>query len=161
MADLERKRALKTELGARLGAALGAARAAHDAAIEGATHEQARAENDKDTRGLEQSYLARGQAARIALLEASVAAVQALELRRFGADEAVAIGALVEVADEGGRRAYLVIEHGGGEALASGAVQVVSPAAPLGRALVGKRVGEVAELRLAGRTRELEILAIE
>ena len=34
---------------------------AHRATVEGATHEEAKPENDKDTRALEQSYLARGQ----------------------------------------------------------------------------------------------------
>lgn len=37
---------------------------AHADAAEGATHEEAKPEDDKDTRALEQSYLARGQAQR-------------------------------------------------------------------------------------------------
>ena len=55
---------LKAVLLAQLEAALATARAAHKAAVEGATHAEARPENDKDTRGLEQSYLARGVAQR-------------------------------------------------------------------------------------------------
>ena len=60
-----RKQALRDELLAALAASLATARDAHAAAVEGATHGEARAENDKDTRGLEQSYLARGQAQRV------------------------------------------------------------------------------------------------
>ncbi|HEX2686728.1 MAG TPA: hypothetical protein VHN14_08920, partial [Kofleriaceae bacterium] len=56
------KATLKAELVAQLVAALDLAQRAHAAALEGATHAEARAENPKDTRGLEQSYLARGQA---------------------------------------------------------------------------------------------------
>lgn len=161
MSPLDRKRALRAELVARLASQLDAARSAHQSAIEGATHEQARAENDKDTRGLEQSYLARGHSARVAELEVAVAAVGALALRELGADQPAALGALVEVGEDERRLSYFVASHGGGENLAGGAVQVVTPRSPLGVALLGKRVGDVAEVRLAGRRRELEILAIE
>jgi len=37
--------------------------------VEGATHEENKPENDKDTRALEQSYLARGQAQRVVELQ--------------------------------------------------------------------------------------------
>lgn len=161
MSPVDRKRELRAELVARLAVQLDAARQAHRSAIEGATHEQARAENDKDTRGLEQSYLARGHAARVAELEAAVTAVGALALRAFTVDQSVALGALVVVGDEGRRLSYFVVPHGGGETLAEGAVQVVTPRSPLGVALVGKQAGDVAELRVAGRRRELEILEIE
>jgi transcription elongation GreA/GreB family factor len=161
MSSLDRKRALQAELVARLASQLDTARAAHQSATEGATHEQARAENDKDTRGLEQSYLARGHSARIADLEVAVAAVRALAPRPFTDDQPVALGALVVVDDDGRRLTYFVASHGGGEPLADGTVQVVTPRSPLGVALVGKQPGDVVELRLAGRRRELEILDIE
>ena len=161
MSPLDRKRALRAELVARLASQLDAARNAHQSAIEGATHEQARAENDKDTRGLEQSYLARGHSARIADLEVAVTAVGALALRTFTAEQAVALGALVVVGEEERRLTYFVVSHGGGETLAGGTVQVVTPRSPLGLALIGKQPGDVAELRLAGRRRELEILEID
>jgi hypothetical protein len=121
------KSALVVELIERIAAALEAARAAHRAATEGATHEQARPENSKDTRGLEQSYVARGQAARVAELEASLALVQTFAPRAFRDTDAVALGA---------------------------------PDSPLGRALLGRRAGDVAELQLRGPVRELEIVAL-
>ncbi len=143
MSSLDRKRALQAELVARLASQLDAARNAHQSAIEGATHEQARAENDKDTRGLEQSYLARGHSARIADLEVAVAAVRALALRAFTDDQPVALGALVIVDEDGRRLTYFVASHGGGETLADGTVQVVTPRSPLGVALVGSQPGDV------------------
>jgi len=161
MSPLDRKRALRAELVARLASQLDAARHAHQSAIEGATHEQARAENDKDTRGLEQSYLARGHSARIAELEVAVAAAGALALREFTVDQAVALGALVVVGEDERRLSYFVVSNGGGETLAGGTVQVVTPRSPLGVALIGKQAGDVANVRLAGRQRELEILEIE
>src|SRR3954463_2534014 len=102
------KVALRDELRAQLQSALERATAAYAAAVEGATHAEARAENDKDTRGLEQSYLARGQAQRVVDLEAELADVQALVLRSFGGGDAVAAGALVTVIDDDAERRYFV-----------------------------------------------------
>jgi transcription elongation factor GreA len=39
-------------------------------------------------------------------------------------------------------------------------VVVVTPEAPLGRALVGKTPGDVAEVKAAGGTREYEIVSV-
>ena len=54
------KTQLRDELLAVLAAQLAVADRAHQASLEGATHEEAKPENNKDTRALEQSYLARG-----------------------------------------------------------------------------------------------------
>ncbi len=150
------KAKLRAELLGQLEQALEAARSAHAAAIEGATHPEARAENDKDTRGLEQSYLARGQAQRVAELEAGVVNVAKMTIDRMAA---VASGALVEVEEAGETTRYFVAPAGGGSVLA-GDVQVITPASPLGRALAGKRVDDEVELKIAGKTRELAIVAI-
>jgi transcription elongation GreA/GreB family factor len=150
------KAALKAELVAQLTAALDSAQKAHAAALEGATHTEARAENAKDTRGLEQSYLARGQAQRVAELEAGLAAVVALPLRRFAPGDPVALGALVTALEDGAIHHLFLAPHGGGSALAGG-VQVVTPGSPLGRALLGKRADDEVELQLPGRLRSLHI----
>jgi transcription elongation GreA/GreB family factor len=151
---------LKTELVAVLSAALDAARASHAAAVAGATDDEARPENDKDTRGLEQSYLARGQAARVAELEAATTETTALVMKRFPPTAAVAMCALVEVDEGGVRHRYFIAPHGGGTVLAGG-VQVVTPASPIGRALLGKRVDDEIEFRLPGKRRSLVIVSIE
>src|ERR1700754_956891 len=95
------KAGLKAALLRQLEATPPSARAAHASAIEGSTHAEARAENPKDTRGLEQSYLARGQAQRVAELEAGLAQVTALGPRRRSAGDPVALGALVTIDDDG------------------------------------------------------------
>jgi hypothetical protein len=120
------KQALKAELLAQLTAALAAATAAHASAIEGATHAEARPENDKDTRGLEQSYLARGQAQRVAELTAAVADVTALALRAFGPRDAIAPGAIVTLEDGADTYRRFIAPGGGGNALA-GDLAVVTP----------------------------------
>ena len=153
------KAALHAELLAQLTDALAKAHAAHAAAVEGATHTEARAENDKDTRGLEQSYLARGQAQRVAELETGIALVHTLAVRAFAPTEPITLGALVTVDEDGDAKQLWVAPYGGGSALA-GDVQVVTPSSPLGRALLGKRVDDEVELRLPGRQRTLQVTAI-
>jgi len=153
------KAELQAELVAQLTAALEGAERAHAAALEGATHTEARAENPKDTRGLEQSYLARGQAQRVTELSAGAAAVAALAVRGFAPADAIALGALVTVSEDGEHKQLFIAPHGGGSVLAGG-VQVVTPSSPLGRALLGKRVDDDVELRLPGRLRTLLVIAI-
>ena len=153
------KAALRDELLALLEVALEAARAAHAAAIEGSTHPEAKAENEKDTRGLEQSYLARGVAQRVAELETAVADVTRLELRTFTATSPVAMSALVTADEEGETHRFFVAPAGGGSNLAGG-VQVLTTSSPLGRALLGKRVDDDVELKLPGKTRTLVVTAI-
>jgi transcription elongation GreA/GreB family factor len=152
------KSALKDELVRKLAANLETQERAYRVAKEGATHEESKPENDKDTRALEQSYLARGQAMRIDELRAAVAEVSALGLRARGP---VALGALVTIDEDGRQTSVFLAPHGGGERLAEGAVQVVTPQSPLGRALLGKREGDDVEALLAGRTRELTIVRVE
>jgi transcription elongation GreA/GreB family factor len=153
------KAALRAELLQTLNGTLETARAAHAAAVAGATDDEARPENDKDTRGLEQSYLARGQAQRVAELEAAVSEVGALALRAFGAGDRVAISALVTVEEEGREHRFFVAPHGGGTVLAGGA-QVVTPMSPLGRALLGRRVEDEVLVRLPGKLRSFVIVAL-
>jgi transcription elongation GreA/GreB family factor len=153
------KPALLAELHARLVADLETLERAHRSTIDGATHEEAKPENDKDTRALEQSYLARGQAARVEELRAVVASVNALSSRAVVATRVI-LGALVVVDEDGAESSFLVAPGGAGARLAGGAVQVVTPDAPLGRALLGKGEGDDVELVLAGRTRSLQIVHV-
>ena len=154
------KSALRDELARALSTTLAELERAHEASLEGATHEEAKPENDKDTRALEQSYLARGQALRVAELREGVAAVVAMPVRPANADAPIALGVLVEVEEGKTKHAYFIAPEGGGTALAGGRVQVVTPKSPLGRALIGKYAGDELEVRLGDRVRELALLAV-
>lgn len=157
---IERDKAtLHAELCAHLEQALAQARAAHAAAVEGAFHPEAKAENDKDTRGLEQLYLARGQAQRVVELEAALADVAAMELPSFTKRDKVLRGALVQLGEDDIVRWYFIAPGGGGTELASG-VQVITPVSPLGRALLGKQIGDSVELRVGTKVRDLELLDV-
>lgn len=147
----------KRELLAAAQAALDTARAAHTAAVEGATHAEARAENDKDTRGLEQSYLARGHALRVEELEGALVAIARLPEGKGGGK--VGLGAIVTVDDDGSESRYYVAPWGGGVVIAGG-IQAVSPQAPIGRALLGREVDDEVEVARPGGARTLTITAI-
>ncbi|MBI4951159.1 MAG: transcription elongation factor GreAB [Myxococcales bacterium] len=150
---------MKDELVRQLEAEVAALAEALAAAREGATHEEARPENDKDTRALEQSYLARGQARRLEELRTGLAEVLRMTARPFS-DGPIALGALVVCDEEGAERHVLLAPHGGGAALAGGAVRVVTPGSPLGRALLGKRAGDEGELVLGGLRRTLGVVRV-
>ena len=110
---------------------------AAEAAAEGATHEEAKPENDKDTRALEASYLAGAQAAKARELLAAMNVLRFLPLR---ASSTVELGSLVRV----GSRAYIVLPHGGGLKVQN--ITVVTPASPIGAALMGQSEGDIVEI---------------
>ena len=151
------KAQLKAELVAILETTLAGLERAHADARAGATHEEAKPENDKDTRALEQSYLARGQAMRIETLKAGLASLSVMALTPT---DSAKPGAVVEGEDEDGETlVYFVAPEGGGTKL-HGGVLVVTPASPVGAALIGKRTGDEVELRVGGKVRLLTILRV-
>ncbi len=127
------------------------------------THEETRPENDKDTRAIEASYLARGQAARVVELEDEIKALRFLQPRDFAQADPVALGALVHLDVEGERRVVFLVPSAGGVRVShdGGAVMLVTPSAPLARALVGQRVGHVFALVVRGKACDHEIVGIE
>ena len=152
------KAALRDELLRALRDALAAAEAAHASAIEGVTHADSKQESDKDTRAIEQSYVARGVAMRVEELRTGLADVEKMSLA--GA-KTIASGSLVTVEDEDGApHRYFVAPAGGGTML-GGKVQVVTPKSPLGRALCGKRTDDDVEVVIAGKNRALTIAKVE
>ena len=130
---------------------------------EGATHEEARPENDKDTRALEASYLARGLAERVALLENTAASLASAKLRAFDADSPVALFALVTLQPERGAEShYFVVPAGGGVRLTQGSytITTITPDAPLGRALVGAYEGDEISVQTPQGARAMEIVRV-
>lgn len=136
-------------------------RAAQDAR-EAATHDEAKPENDKDTRAVEAAYLAGAQADRARELERASAALAALGLKRFGPGDAVSAGALILLDQGDAEQCYFLAPQGGGlrAEVDGAAVQVITPQSPLGRELLGKSVGDAVEVRVAGKLRSYEIVDI-
>lgn len=160
MKPIPSKAELRSELVVRLRTDLMALERAQRAAIEAATHEEAKPENDKDTRALEASYLARGQAMRLSELSVGLAEVTAFVLRAFGEDSPIALGALVTLESDEGKATFFLAPHGGGVTLHGGTIGVVTTRSPLGLALLGQREGEELEVVVAGKKRESMITKV-
>lgn len=133
---------------------------AAQATYEAATHEDNRAENKYDTRGLEASYLAESQSKRASDILQTVNIYKALAYKTFTEDEPIAMSALVTVKDKGEVRYYFLGPRGGGAAFEyeGKTITIITGASPLCRTLMGQEVGDVVEFGPRGASRELEIL---
>ncbi len=161
MALPDKKRVLEAVV-ARLGETLAQMATTAEQTRKDATHEEAKPENDKDTRALEQSYLARGQAMRAEELVQQREMLRFLPLSRFGPDDALKASALVMLESEEGSRCIFIAPYGGGtEVVVDGvSVLVVTAASPLGKAVVGRALGDDVEVRVRGALREYAIVEV-
>jgi Transcription elongation factor len=135
-----------------------AAQAAHAEA----THEQSRAESKYDTRGLEASYLARGQSRQASEIEASIKQFQEMEVRAFGKGDLIDLGALVELEQGRERDLYFIGPRAGGTELEfeGREILVITPQSPLGSQLAGKKAGDRVQLNLGGTRRAIKVLNV-
>lgn len=123
-----------------------------------ATAEENRAENKYDTRGLEASYLAAGQAHKVVELESAIEAFEG-----FGAGgEMVGVGSLVELDHEGTVEFYFLGPASGGtEVKVDGnEVLVITAQSPLGSQLMGLAADDTAAIELAGRKRSVKVRSV-
>ncbi len=129
------------QLEADLASLIAAAEAAHQAA----THEESKAENKYDTRGLEASYLAAGQSRRVADIRRALSAWRILQLRPYDDAIGIQLGALVCLEAADGRRQRLLLgPDGAGLKLRDeqGEIVLISPHSPLGQQLLGQGPGD-------------------
>lgn len=116
-----------------------------------------------ETLALEASYIAQGQANRAGEIRRALEDYRQLQVLEFGADAPIRLSALVELEDEDGRvqRLFLGPAAGGMKLTVFGAeLRIVTPEAPIGRELIGRRCGDFFELDSAGRLKEYEILSV-
>ena len=137
-------------------------RAAHAARTE-ATHESSKAENKYDTRGLEASYLARGQSKQAAELEAAIAEFEKLVARPFAEGEAIGLGALVELEHGGEKTFYFLGPRAGGTEVIHDKkeILVITPQSPLGEQLMGRKQGDKPQLNFGGAKQAAKIVSVE
>ncbi len=128
-----------------------------------ATHESNKAENKYDTRGLEASYLARGQSKQAAELEAAIAEFEKLGVKKFTDGDAIAVGALVELEHGGENSIYFVGPRAGGTEVLHDRkeILVITPQSPLGEQLMGKKTGDQPQLNFGGAKQPAKILRVE
>ena len=133
--------AILQQLHQELDRSAGAAALARDEA----SSEESRAENKWDTHSQEAAYLAEGQARQAAAIVESIEFYRTLPLPDFPPGAAIAVGAVVELEDQRGRRSWYVIGPRGGGlevAFAGRTLLVVTPHSPLGRQLLGQHIGD-------------------
>jgi transcription elongation GreA/GreB family factor len=127
-----------------------------------ATHEQSKAENKYDTRGLEASYLARGQSKQAAEIEQAIAQFEKLVPRDFGPTDPIDTGALVELQSSREKTLYFIGPRAGGTEVIfeKREVLVITPESPLGTQLLGKKQGQKCRLEIAGEKQDYTIATV-
>ena len=135
-----------------------AARAAHAEA----THEQSKAENTYDTRGLEASYLARGQSRQAAEVGQAMEQFESLAVRDFGPEDPIDLSALVELETKDERAFYFIGPRAGGMEIKheKKEVLVITPQSPLGQQLVGRKQGERLQLEIGGTRNAYRVASV-
>jgi len=146
------------ELVSELDLYIKAARAAHAEA----THEQSKAENKYDTRGLEASYLARGQSKQAAEIEKAIKQFESLTPRPFPPGSGIDLTALVELQGKRDVSTYFVAPCAGGTEVVHSKreILVITPQSPLGQQLIGKKQGEKLRIEIAGNRDDYTILSV-
>lgn len=133
------------ELRTRLERLAKAAIAAHEAA----TDPGSKAESKYDTRSLEESYLATGQARQVKELGETLRTFENLKLRDFSTNDSIDAGALVDLQKPGSlqKSIFSFAPAAGGLEIEfkNKEITLLSPESPLYAKLVGKTIGELIE----------------
>lgn len=158
------KRFLVEQLTDKLRASAHVARRAGQAAAEEARDGATPAEKREDARvSQENAGLARGQAARASRALADLSTLEVFRPASLPKGSSITVGAIVEVEEEGegiGRTFFLAPVGAGVELTGPGGdgfLSVVTPHSPIGRAVLGRRVGDTIEVTVEGEPREWTI----
>ena len=141
-----------------------AAELARDEAIS----EESQPENKWDTHSQEAAYLAEGQAKLAAEIGENIKLYGSLALPDFQPADPIAIGAVIALENAAGsapakRAWYFLGPRAGGLELAveGRSILVLTAQSPLGRQLIGKRVGDTVESAGRGKPAVQRIVAVE
>lgn len=112
-----------------------------------ATDPGSKAESKYDTRSLEASYLATGQARQVEELAEAIRIFESLTLPDFDIDGPIDAGALVEVDLSGETQAFLLVPAAGGLEVNHDGMEItlLTPASALYQKLLGMRASEELE----------------
>ena len=134
------------------------AKAAHLAA----THEESKAEDRHDTFAIEASYLAAGQAVRVAELEKTILEFETY-LTHKTKHHSVHLGCLISYELDQAVHYAFVSTLGGGSKIQIGAIiiQTLSIQSPLGETLEGAKLNEEIEFEVRGLEKNYKIISIE
>jgi transcription elongation GreA/GreB family factor len=157
---------LVNQLVEQLRASATVARKAGQAAEDEARHGATPAEKRENARvAMEFAGLARGQKERAGRAAAELSTLETFRPPRLAAGGAIAVGAVVEVEDGSQGRTFFLAPVGAGVELSGpggdGFLSVVTPVSPIGRAVLGRRVGDTVEVMVQGEPREWTITYVE
>jgi transcription elongation GreA/GreB family factor len=158
------KHALVEQLRSQLGTAARAALTSRDAAAmearEGATPDEKR----EDARAAHQlGTLGKAQQRRAQEALAAADALATFRPATLPATARIAVGAIVEIEDDehGEGRTFFLAPVGAGMTLTGpggdGHLSVVTPVSPIGKAVLGKKAGDVIDVTVEGELREWQI----
>jgi transcription elongation GreA/GreB family factor len=114
-----------------------------------ATDDQSVAETQYDTLAIEASYLAEGQSRRVAEIQTARQVIEQLVIRYFQEDSPITLSAWVELTNEDQIKQYFFIAPAAGGfsgVLNEQSYTVITPNSPMGKALIGKFIGDEVEL---------------
>lgn len=156
------KQFLVEQLAARLRESATVARQAERAAAEEARDGATAAEKRENARvSQEYSSLARGQGQRAEKLMAELNSLASFRPVPLSPKSPIELGAIVEVEDDAVGRTFFLAPAGAGLELSGpggdGFLSVVTPISPVGRAVLGRRVGDTVEVTVQGESREWTI----
>ncbi|MBC8039866.1 MAG: GreA/GreB family elongation factor [Opitutaceae bacterium] len=137
------------------------ARAAHESRDE-ATSAENKAEGKYDMRSQEAAYLAEGQARLVLEIAESLTLYHGIDLTELPANASAAVGSIVTLETRGRQTRYFIGPRNGGlEALVGDtSFTVITPSSPLGRQIVGQRVGAIVQLPGRGGPVQHKIIEI-
>lgn len=156
------KRFLVEQLARHLKASIDNARREGEAAAVEARDGASPQEKTVDARvAIEFANLAAAQGRRAGRAGAELASLEAFRPTKLAPNAPVSVGAIVEVEDGDEGRTFFLAPAGAGVELTmpdgDGFLTVVTPASPLGRAVLGRRSGDTVEVVVAGEPREWTI----
>lgn len=129
-----------------------------------ATDKESVAENKYDTFGLEASYLAHGQAQRVAECEAEIAEFKKLPATDFSEQTPIAVGAVIGLEDKHGTEQTLFLGPAAGGLKThfdNKDIIIITRSASLGAALFGRLEGDEVEIDVGGIKTRYEITTVE
>ena len=125
-----------------------------------ATNSETKAEGKYDTRATEASYLARGQAQRIAALRQLESWYSRLDPDRELDEARVCLGALICLQGEREEWVFLALSGGAQVTMDGHRIRVISKSSPLGEALEDLEAGEGLEVETPKGLMEYEVLRV-
>jgi transcription elongation GreA/GreB family factor len=127
-------------------------------AKEDSTNEESKAENKYDTRGLEASYLAAGQAKRAQELQEQIYLLRQVKVTTYNENQSIGISALVEFTVNNLIKHVILLPIGGVEVEYKNLkIQTLTLDAPLGKKLLGQMVGADFEMN----SRIYEVISVQ